>query len=171
MKDERYRISIELPLRRNYFADYLRWHFNSPGNDIHVSMKSPLGKLFYGMVQVAYRPQPKPTGNNIINIHLPVKDAKRLPTGFHHYPPFVVDQINDLLDFYFDTDFRQYCLVGKEIGMERRHMYESFLKNRNIRNTEDFFERLKKRDYRRRQLLMKLIDENSNDFGYQILKK
>lgn len=102
---------------------------------------------------------------------MPVKHEKRLPRGFYYYPAFVIDQINDLIDFYFDTDFRQFCLVGTELGVQRKHLYASFLKNRQIKNTGDFYERLKKRDFRRRQLMMKLIDENSNDFGYQLVKK
>ena len=164
-------ILVLLPLRKSYFEDYLRWHFNSGHEQLAISLRSPLGKMLYGHISVSFKPVPKPEGERILTLRLPTKDANRLPSGFYYYHKYVIDQINDLIDFYFDTDFRQYCLVGLELGMQRKEIYESFLKNRNIVNSTDFYERLKKRDYRRRQSLIKLIDENSNYFGFQQLKK
>lgn len=156
-----HKVTVSLPLKKDYYYEYLHWHFDSPGGPIYGSMSKPLGKLFYSTVHISSKPV-KEVGEYPfrVDVIIPQRNDIHIPDGFYYYPTHVIDQINNLIDFYFDTDFRQYCVTAAELGIQRKHVYSTFLKTRGIKSDRDFYDRLKKRDYRRRQRMMQLLDES-----------
>lgn len=161
---------VTIELKKDYYEDYLRSLFESPEGPIIVNQKMSLGKLFNSLVQI--NPTPIRNNNNnlfkdsvSVEIILSTKQSRLLPDGFYYYPNWAVCNINDMIEFYFDSDLRQCCLFADEMNLNRNDVLDVFIKHRKIKNKSNFHEMIRKRDYRRRKKLkasiinsMKLID-------------
>lgn len=161
--------NVTIELKKDYYEDYLRSLFESPEGPITVNQKMSLGKLFNSLVQI--NPTPIRNTSNLfkdsvfVDITFSTKQSRVLPSGFFYYPNWAVLQINDMIEFYFDSDLRQCCLFADEMNLNRNDVFDVFIKHRKIKNKSKFHEMIRKRDYRRRKKLkasiinsMKLID-------------
>jgi hypothetical protein len=160
-------MQLKLSLNKHYYEDYLRWLFESPTGEIIISHKMNLGKYLYAMVHTSDLPVNPPEGDIVIDIKIATRHTKLIPNKFYFYPPAVLDQINDMLEFYFDTDLRYYCLIGSELSMPRKQVYESFMTSRKMRPSREIYDMIKQRDYRRRQKLAKILNENMQQTDFQ----
>ena len=163
--------TVALELKKNYYEDYLRWLFNSPEGILNVNPKMNIGKMFNAHLHVSEKPyhhQPIFKDSVRVDLLVSTKMVRSLPQGFFYYPDFVVEQINELIEFYFDLDLTLWCQQGDKFNMQRKHVYASFLKSRKIINKTDIYEMIKKRDYRRRLKMQKILEDNfqNTDFQY-----
>jgi len=62
-----------------------------------------------------------------------------------------------MIEIYFDNDFREFCIIGQELNMKRKAVYEAFMELRDIKNSSEIYDMIKKRDYRRRKNLEQVL--------------
>jgi TnpA family transposase len=139
---------ITLPLRKSYFEDYLRWFFKSPSGPIVISKRNNLGKF----ICIHASESPIPVNNQGTVLQLPERNDK-----FIYFSEDVVEIINNMIEIYFDNDFREFCIIGQELNMKRKAVYEAFMELRDIKNSSEIYDMIKKRDYRRRKNLEQVL--------------
>ncbi len=144
--------TVELSFKEKVLEDYLRWIMKSPKGEINIKTKFALGKFIISQVKPASVPRKSFSYGDVATIRIPLANLKK-EQQFLYFNEFSTEQINKALAFYFDLDFRQFCVSGREKGIKTHIIIKSFMRMHNITNTDDLFERLKKRDYRRRELL------------------
>lgn len=150
---------IILPIRKSYLEDYLRWVFKSPTGPITITKRNNLGKL----LTINKVESPVPVNVEGIVLILPERNDR-----FYHYPADVVEMLNDMIEIYFDNDLREFCLIGQELNMKRKAVYEAFMELRDIKNSSEIFDMIKKRDYRRRKNIESIIVETMKTSVYQV---
>lgn len=144
----------KLPLKKNYYEEYLRWYFKSAEGTINISRTTMLGKFITALAVPIEYPVKEQAG---LPIAIPAYDSDLHKNKFYTFTPDVVDKINDMIEFYFDSDLREWCLVGGELNMQRKDIYSLFLKNRNLKEHNEIFEMIKKRDWRRRTKMKEIL--------------
>lgn len=165
-------VPVKLHLKNKVNEDYLRWVFNSRKGHIPIRSKQDIGKFIISKVCTSTTPQIS-HGENHITILLPLNHFKESKT-FLYFDDFATEQINKAINFYFNSDFRQFCLSGAEKGIQKHIIITAFIRLHNLTNTKDLYERLKKKDYRRRKMVdeflvkgVKYIDNEYNSIDYQ----
>jgi hypothetical protein len=152
-------VQVKLHIHDQIHEDYFRWLFThtKAGRrkiitpEIAINPKFDLGKTIISQVKTAGRPK-QSFGQNFITISLPLENLKK-DQCFIYFDEFATQQINYAIAAQFDIDFRDFCVSGREKGIKIFIVVQAFMRMYNIRNSPDLFERLKKKDYRRRKIL------------------
>lgn len=152
-------VPVKLYIHEDIHVDYIRWLFSQSrssrrkpeSSEIIVTPKYSIGKTIISLVKIS--PKPKTSyGSNHITIRIPASHLKK-DCKFLYFDEFSTQQINYAIDSQFDIDFRNFCVTGREKGVKTYMVVQAFMRMYNMRNSPDLFERLKKRDYRRRKIL------------------
>jgi len=155
---------IHLPLRKAYFANYLRHEFGvCSTDDIRISRLKPLGKYIFSMVRYSDLPMSKPIGE-IATIVLPNHELDRCDYRFVYFSTEDVERINDFIEAQSYLDFRSFMQVGtNDLKIDRKTVINLFTERV---LGEDKFEMLKKDDYRRRKKMGDFLLKSIQEFEY-----
>lgn len=152
-------IPVQLHIKESFYEDYLNLLFpnNTKNSDVKIVVKAynDLGKFIHSQVLISDTPK-QSYGTDFITIYIPLANHNK-ENKFIYFDEYNTEKINKAIAFYFNTDFRQFCISGAEKGIQQNIVIQSFINVLNLRYSEDLFERLKKKDYRRRKELNKYI--------------
>lgn len=131
-------------------TDYIYYLFDG-GKDgpLKVSATSELGELLIAHARISDRPVPKPEGDNVIEIELPLNDATQsLANRFLYYSKADMKRLNMGLNAIFNIDLRTYYLKGLDLEWPKKDIITAFITSRKLFST-DVYDSLHKRAYRR----------------------
>lgn len=131
-------------------TDYIHYLFDG-GKDgpLKVSATSELGELLIAHARISDRPVPKPEGDNVIEIELPLNDATQsLANRFLYYSKADMKRLNMGLNAIFNIDLRTYYLKGLDLEWPKKDIITAFITSRKLFST-DVYDSLHKRAYRR----------------------
>ena len=131
-------------------TDYMRYLFDSGKTvPLKVTATSELGELLIAHARISDRPVPKPEGDNVIEIELPLNNATQsLANHFLYYSKGDTHRLNMGLRAIFDIDFRTYYLKGLDLDWPKKDIVAAFITSRKLFST-DPYDSLHKRAYRR----------------------
>ena len=162
--------TIKLTVRKEEHEDYLRFVFGSPRRGpITIDRSKDIGKYISSRVRYADTPQSLKGGKEefILELILPERGLRTAASHYVHFTQEDVDKINDYLTAEFNQFFRAYMLAGEEINIEYKDLIEAFMLGIGIRNPGTKFDTLKKKDYRHRDKIHKIVLESLQRIGYQ----
>jgi hypothetical protein len=151
-------VKASLFIKDPVFEDYLRWLFSSHSGEIIIRTKFDLGNFIVSHVSESQLPK-QSFGSPQIQLQLPISHFEQKKPRFYFFDEWQTEMINKQISACFDLDYRQFCVSGDEKGIKKHIVIQSFIRVLNIRNSPEIFERLKKRDYRRRKILDQYLTE------------
>lgn len=136
---------------------YCRWVFECPDNNgpITIHRRADIGKHIYSHVQSRNKNIQRPEKNHFVTFILPLtefgKDELRTRKRYLTVDAWSEEKIRD----YIDSDFRAWVRERFEIGyfknVEQTKIIDTILRGLSLRNNSDFFDMIKKIDYRNRR--------------------
>jgi len=162
--------TIKLIIRKEEHEDYLRFVFGSQKKGpILIDRNKDIGKYISSRVRYADNPQTLRSvkGEFLVDLILPERGLRTAASHFVHFSLEDIDKINDYLTAEFNQFFRGYMLAGEEMNIEYKDLIESFMMGIGIRNPGTKFDTLKKKDYRHRDKIHKIVVESLQRIGYQ----
>lgn len=162
--------TIKLIIRKEEHEDYLRFVFGSPKKGpVTIDRCRDVGKYICSRVRYSDKPQSSAVAKGEFPVEL-ILPERGLRTATSHYLYFTqedIDKINDFLTAEFNQFFRGYMLAGEDMNMDYQDLIEAFMAGIGIRNPGTKFDTLKKKDYRHREKIHKILSENLQRVGYQ----
>lgn len=162
---------VTIELKKDYYEDYLRWLFKSPEGPIDLKQRTSIGKLLNSLVHIKNTPIRNLSSvyekSVFVDVILSTNRTRLKPNGFYYYPNWAIHNINDMIEFYFDSHLMQCCLFADEMNMHRSEVLELFIRHLKINNNSDFYEMIRKRAYRRRKKLKTSIIDNMKLIDFQ----
>lgn len=163
---------ILLNLRKPHYAHFLRYLFDAKASGpIPVTRNLDIGKFLCSQFEVSFLPTKKPESEYRVELQLPVLPHHASENKFIYYSPWREEQINDYIDFLFSIEFREFILQGKENGIMYKFLYEAFMRNKKLDPQADFYEMIKKKDWRRRKKMDDKIKEGLKACNYQTVSE
>lgn len=160
---------IKLNIRKEEHEDYLRFVFSSQRRGpITIDRGKDLGKYLISRVRYSELPQPfkTPKGEFPVDLILPERGLRTASYHYVHFPAEDQDKINDFITSEFNQFFRGYMLAGEEMHIEYKDLIEAFMLGIGIRNPGTKFDTLKKKDYRHRDKIHKIMVETLQRIDY-----
>lgn len=157
--------TLKLHIEEDFYEQYLRMSFRVLRGKPVINLKNPLGGFIHSNIIVS--PIPKESyGNNLIQLKTASMSHYNLDNAFLYFDKMATIRINKAIAYHFDLDFRQFCISGYEKGIKQDIIIKSFIRIMRFQGT-DLYERLKKRDYRRKvftnNLLADVLSINENN--------
>lgn len=162
--------TIKLAIRKEEHEDYLRFIFGAPRKGaIPIDRIRDVGKYICSRVRYSDKPLPPKLlkGDILVDLILPERGLRTATTHYLHFTQEDVDKINDFITAEFNQFFRAYMLAGMEIKLEYKDLIDAFMTGIGIRNPGTKFDTLKKKDYRHRDKIHKMMVQNLHNLGYQ----
>lgn len=133
---------------------YCRWVFKaSKKNEIKITLNHRIGKHIYSKVQTGRNPDPRTFYSNPVLFALPVTQANSYE--FRNKKVYVNSFSEEQINLFIEADFDQWCRHKFEIGyflnFSQKEIIVAILRIINVRNNNDNFEMIKKKDYRNRR--------------------
>lgn len=150
---------IYLHITEDFYAEYLKAIFPARKDKdiILVTLNHPLGHYIRSCISQAPAPK-KSWGNNQIRIYLPYHNATA--QNFIYFNKYNTEMINKQIATNFDNDFTQFCLLAQQAGISIKSSIQMFIRTLKLTSTKgDLYDRLKKKDYRRRKKIENLFSE------------
>ena len=145
-------MEVQLKIDNAMLADYLRYLFPSAdGGTLKVTSEHGLGKLIIAHCREMSRPPEYGSGDNIGTLRLPLcRATQNLENKFLYYSATDMVQLNQALAAYFDLDFTGYYRRGQGAKFSKSDIIQAFIVSRRL-VSDDYFDALSKRMYRRQQ--------------------
>lgn len=139
-----------LQLDSEMLTDYIRYIFNGDGTSpLKISSSHEFGELLIAHARTSDRPVPRPDGNHVIEIELPMSNATQsLANRFLYYSKADMKRLNMGLNAIFNIDLRTYYLKGLDLEWPKKDIITAFITSRKLFST-DVYDSLHKRAYRR----------------------
>lgn len=157
---------IQLPLRKKYHENYLRYIFQSPTGPIPINRNEDVGKYLYSRVRYC-DPSQLPVNNDQHSVALIMPST---PTDLSrnyclYYTADDVARINDFIESSAYLEFRLLIQAGvHDLQMNRKLIIEVFS---DLILGTDRYEALKKDEYRKRKKIHAFIRNASQSFNYK----
>lgn len=154
-------LPVKIHLKENYFLDYLLFYFKyKPGkaqrrsethltNQVVIKGTHDIGKLIIANLS-ASNTKKESFGTSHHTIYIPDQHYD-IKSKFLFFNEAQTDLINKQIKFNFNIDFRMFCVSAAEKGIRYDVAIRSFIRLLNLHFSDDFYERLKKSDYRKRK--------------------
>lgn len=156
-----------IELRKPILEDYLRWIFRcTKEGPITVKRNNPVGRYIWSMFDTKHLPVQHQFKTEPTKLIIPVDPYKISQSNYLYFKPFKMAQVNNYIDAMFIIDFREFVLNGVEKGVQRKYLYEAFMNIKKFSPSDDLFERIKKKDYRRRKQIEAYMTEGLKSIGY-----
>lgn len=165
---------IKFVVRKKEIEDFLRYTFDSPSRGpIQVSRLHDIGKYICSFVRHSTVPVKKPVYPDEHTVDLVIPDH---PNFTHEYKYIYFTRedmvnINDYLQASFNLFFRSYMMAGEEMGFEQKQLLEAFMSATGVREVGKKFETFKKKDYRHRKKVDKIVVKSLHSIGFHSIKK
>lgn len=142
---------IELAVKSQMLADYLRWIFPPEEGSVlcRVSITHPTGALMVAMAQPAPL-RAQVAGDHVVRLDLPQLHRRINSDQENHwlfYDKGATARINMVLGAEFDLEFTGYYRRGEQLGMRKMDIIDAFILSRGL--GAETFDALSKRTYRR----------------------
>lgn len=167
-------ITLDLHIDEDFYEQYLRMSFRVIRGKPVINVKNPLGGFIHSNINIAPTPK-KSYGENLIQIKTASMSHYNLENAFLYFDKLATVRINKAIAYHFDLDFRQFCISGYEKGIKQDVIIKSFIRIMKFQGA-DLFERLKKRDYRRKVFTTNLLtdalsinENNKQDIDIEII--
>lgn len=134
-------------------TDYIKYLFPQGETDGPYVVKSShtFGELLISHIRESERPVLPPSGDNVIELSLPLSNATQyLSNKFIYYSASDMLRLNCGLKALFDIDFQTFYLKAEGLGFTKKEIIETFITSRKLVDN-DPYEALHKRVYRREQ--------------------
>lgn len=142
--------------------DFLLHEFGEDENGaIKIHRRSDIGRYIDSMWVLSDLPVKRKFEkyNNPVNLILPLADNSKyiVRNNFLYFPLYREQQINDYLEAVWNNVIREYFIIGYEKGYKQSLIIDAILKAFNIKKNALSFERIKKKDYRKRENLINSV--------------
>lgn len=131
---------------------YCRFKFNtSPDQkEIHINLKSDIGKLIHAHVQSSHFARKGPFIINPVTIILPINPQNQngVLSGFLFIDNWGIQKIENGIEYEFRKWVERRYEIGYGKRWDRKDIIEAILRGLNVRNNVANFDAIKKIDYR-----------------------
>jgi len=147
---------VELKLN-NILECYMRKEFDSEKGDIILRRNNPIGKFIAAHTRWS-KIKPK---EKIESVKLSIPDSPYFEQEYYY--GYVTSQdernIRDYIQAKFDLTVEMFFIKGYWLKFHQKDIIESLIEHFNLKNTSATYEMFKKRDFRKRMSVKKIISE------------
>ena len=144
---------IILPLKEEYYINYLKFLFPFENNVLKLSTLNDIGNLIYSNVCFSEFPKKTQIKKHVIEIELPVLSNGYFEKRFISFDVYSINRINKFISIIFNIDLENYKLDNLDSYInDRQELFYSFLEERDLLSCDGIsIDSLLKKDYRNRQ--------------------
>ena len=152
--------TVTFTLESNLLRDYLGYLFEKSSRDEYiVTARNDFGKLLIAHLKAADREPTTKSSCRTVTLQLPSNDATlNFNNKYVYYTEQSTHQLNKALSAIFNMDFWMHCIQGRSVDLRKDEMVESFILSRRL-FSQDLFETLHKRAYRKDLETLKLLNK------------
>lgn len=141
--------SVDNAMLTDYILYLSKSAENTPGGVLKLSETNWFGALVVACCRVSERPVPRPSGEHVVAMELPVsRQTQSLENKWLYISKADNRRLNLALKALFDMDLYSYYLKARELGIQKKDAVDAFIASRGLISA-DAFEALHKRIYRR----------------------
>lgn len=155
--------TVKLEILKDWHINFLKFIFDSTGDDIKVDRNKPLGKYLCSFTRSADYPIQFDKNKKYVTLILPNNQYFRNKDKFLYYSfqdtQLISDQLDSIAHFHHDRMLH----AGKSIHMTRKRVIEIF--STRIYG-EKSYDALVKSEYREREFCIKWLQDAAKELGY-----
>jgi len=138
---------------------YIRKEFNQGKGAVKITRNHSIGKYINSMLRFTKQRPVRSYHKSIIELIIP--DTPYLDQEYY-YAYFTKEderKINDFIQANFNLNVEIFFIQGYRVGFKQKDIIESLIYYYNLPNDSSTYEKIKKRDFRRRISAKKIITE------------
>lgn len=139
-------------------ACFIKKEFNADTDVIKLTKDNSIGRFIISHVKYSQTKKENTIGN--ISFEVPYDNLKYNQRSYAFFSPLDYKNVIDYIQAMFDIKIERFFTNGEKLGYQRQKIIYALINYYNFPLTSATFEMLKKRDFRNRKCILKVIAEN-----------
>jgi hypothetical protein len=137
---------------------FLKKEFNADSEVIKLNKDNSIGRFIIAHVKYSQTKKENQIGN--LTFEIPYDNLKFNQRHYAYFSPLDYKNVIDYIQAMFDLKIKRFFTNGEKLGYQRQQIVYALIKYYGFPMTSATFEMLKKRDFRDRRHILRVIADN-----------